>query len=91
MYRLSLVAYDTDLGFTDMIQLGRFAGSPGDADAPLWTRRLMPGRNLRFSQPRAFVAKLIAGMTDIPVRHIFSVSLSYQSYLVLSLTVGREM
>ncbi|KAJ7440083.1 hypothetical protein B0H11DRAFT_1934007 [Mycena galericulata] len=72
LHTLFLKAYDRRrAGFTKMIRLDRYVGSPGDANAPLWTRRLPPRKFLRFSQPRAFVARLVAGMTEIRVEDIF--------------------
>ncbi|KAJ7668919.1 hypothetical protein B0H14DRAFT_3538893 [Mycena olivaceomarginata] len=41
-------------------------GNSWDPDAPLWVRRLPMHKPLHFPQPLAFVAKLFAGMTDIP-------------------------
>lgn len=77
VYLLSLAAYDPRAGETETIRLARFTGFPGNADAPLWTRRLPPRKLLHFSQPRAFVARLVGGMTDISVKPTFSVSLYY--------------
>jgi hypothetical protein len=76
VYRLSLVVFDARAGSTEIISLARYEGSPADADAPLWTRRLRPGKLLRFSQPRAFGAQLVAGISDIRLY----VSSSYRSY-----------
>ncbi|KAJ7438039.1 hypothetical protein B0H11DRAFT_1935568 [Mycena galericulata] len=70
-YTLSMEAYDHGT-FTGLLRLARFSGSAGDADAPLWARRLPPSRYVRLLQPRAFVAKLVAGMTDIPVQRLGS-------------------
>ncbi|KAJ7785619.1 hypothetical protein B0H14DRAFT_2630379 [Mycena olivaceomarginata] len=56
------------LGITNDVHLGCFVGSSDDANAPLWVNRLPPQIFLRFSQPLAFVAKLVGGMTDIPVK-----------------------
>ncbi|KAJ7743886.1 cytochrome P450 [Mycena olivaceomarginata] len=72
VYLLSLAAYDPRAGETETIRLARFTGFPGNADAPLWTRRLPPRKLLHFSQPRAFVARLVGGMTDISVKPTFS-------------------
>ncbi|KAJ7440121.1 hypothetical protein B0H11DRAFT_1934009 [Mycena galericulata] len=70
-YSLNLQAYDHGK-FTPPIHLARYTGSLSDADAPLWARRLPPLKFVRLLQPRAFVAKLVAGMTDIPVQHWWS-------------------
>ncbi|KAJ7759715.1 hypothetical protein DFH07DRAFT_772045 [Mycena maculata] len=71
VHTLTLEAYDHGT-FTGLIRLARYAGSAGDADAPLWARRLPPLKFMRILQPRAFVAKVVAGMTDIPVEHLVS-------------------
>ncbi|KAJ7166910.1 hypothetical protein C8R46DRAFT_1219287 [Mycena filopes] len=68
VYILTMRAYEPRAGSTALIRLARFQGSPGDTDAPLWTRRLVPGNLLRFAQPRAFMARLVGGLTDISVR-----------------------
>ncbi|KAJ7448372.1 hypothetical protein FB451DRAFT_1411385 [Mycena latifolia] len=68
VYLLSVAAYDPRAGETPTIRLATYRGSPGDVDAPLWIRRLPPHKLLAFSQPRAFVASLVGGMTDIPVK-----------------------
>ncbi|KAJ7870685.1 hypothetical protein B0H13DRAFT_2350312 [Mycena leptocephala] len=65
--QLSMAVYDHVAGYTEALSLDRHVGLPTDADAPLWTRRLPPRKILRFSQPREFVARLVAGMSDIPV------------------------
>ncbi|KAJ7321337.1 hypothetical protein DFH08DRAFT_970194 [Mycena albidolilacea] len=68
VHRLSVAAYHPRLSITNDVLLGRFVGSSNDANAPLWVNRLPPRTFLRFSQPLAFVAKLVGGMTDIPVK-----------------------
>ncbi|KAJ7678457.1 hypothetical protein B0H14DRAFT_3177705 [Mycena olivaceomarginata] len=73
VYLLSLAAYDPRAGETETIRFARFTGFPGNADAPLWTRRLPPRKLLHFSQPWAFVARLVGGMTDISVKPMFSI------------------
>ncbi|KAJ7078217.1 hypothetical protein C8R44DRAFT_754963 [Mycena epipterygia] len=65
IHRLSLAVYHPYAGETELMHIARFVGFPGDADAPLWTRQLPPSRLLCFSQPRAFVAMLVGGMTNI--------------------------
>ncbi|KAJ7085959.1 hypothetical protein C8R44DRAFT_893805 [Mycena epipterygia] len=65
VYLLSMTAYDSRAGKTAMLRLARFAGSPGDAAAPLWVRRLPPRKFLCFTQPRAFAARLVGGLTEI--------------------------
>ncbi|KAJ7033294.1 hypothetical protein C8F04DRAFT_1184292 [Mycena alexandri] len=70
VYLLSMRAYEPRAGPTGTIRLARFTGFPGDADAPLWVRRLPPGKYLTFPQPRAFVANLVGGVSDIPVRSL---------------------
>ncbi|KAJ7868441.1 hypothetical protein B0H13DRAFT_1897152 [Mycena leptocephala] len=70
VYGLALVAYDPRTGRSPHMLLGRFAGSPGDPDAPLWVRRLPLRKLMWVSQPRAFVARLVGGMTDIPVKSV---------------------
>ncbi|KAJ7085955.1 hypothetical protein C8R44DRAFT_737114 [Mycena epipterygia] len=78
IHRLSLAVYHPYAGETELMHIARFVGFPGDADAPLWTRRLPPGRLLCFSQPRAFVAMLVGGMTNILYsRHAFPALLSW--------------
>ncbi|KAJ7715626.1 hypothetical protein B0H16DRAFT_1741783 [Mycena metata] len=70
-YRLSLAVFHPSLGSTDDdIHLARFVGTPHDANAPLWVRRLPPRKLLRFAQPLEFVANLVGGMTDICVKPI---------------------
>ncbi|KAJ7205121.1 hypothetical protein B0H12DRAFT_1243496 [Mycena haematopus] len=71
-YTLTFEAFDQNVGSSGLIHLARFTGSPGDPDAPLWTRRLPLGQVLDFQQSRAFVARLVGGMTEIPVRLIGS-------------------
>ncbi|KAJ6593732.1 hypothetical protein B0H19DRAFT_1056211 [Mycena capillaripes] len=68
VYRLSLAAYHPHVEATNNIHLDRFVGSPDDDDTLLWVRRLPPQQLLRFAQPLDFVAKLVGGMSDIPVR-----------------------
>ncbi|KAJ7708603.1 hypothetical protein B0H14DRAFT_3525384 [Mycena olivaceomarginata] len=68
VHRLSVAAYHPRLGITNDVHIGCFVGSSDDANAPLWVNRLPPQIFLRFSQPLAFVAKLVGGMTDIPVK-----------------------
>ncbi|KAJ7844359.1 hypothetical protein B0H14DRAFT_3455583 [Mycena olivaceomarginata] len=63
-----VAAYHPRLGITNDVHIGCFVGSSDDANAPLWVNRLPPQIFLRFSQPLAFVAKLVGGMTDIPVK-----------------------
>ncbi|KAJ7440082.1 hypothetical protein B0H11DRAFT_1934008 [Mycena galericulata] len=71
VYTLSLTAYDRrHAGSIQLINLDRYSGSPGDVGAPLWVRRLPPQKFVRFSQPRAFVARLVAGNTEIHVEHM---------------------
>ncbi|KAF8217242.1 hypothetical protein K438DRAFT_1748335 [Mycena galopus ATCC 62051] len=65
IYRLSIMLYDPHVRTSGIVTLDRYQGSPADADAPVWTRRLPPGKFLRFPQPRAFATQLVAGMTDI--------------------------
>ncbi|KAJ7682198.1 hypothetical protein DFH06DRAFT_1314423 [Mycena polygramma] len=65
VYRLSLAVYDPHAGKTEALKLGRYQGIPTDKDAPLWTRRLPLFKYIRFTQPRAFAAMLVAGMSDI--------------------------
>ncbi|KAJ7639677.1 hypothetical protein DFH06DRAFT_1138392 [Mycena polygramma] len=65
VYRLSLAVYNPHAGKTEDLRLGRYQGIPTDKDAPLWTRRLPLFKYIRFTQPRAFVAMLVAGMSDI--------------------------
>jgi hypothetical protein len=65
VYRLSMVVYDREAGCSVALNLGRYQGLHTDAEAPLWTRRLPPREFLRFSQPRVFVARLVAGLSDI--------------------------
>ncbi|KAJ6497185.1 hypothetical protein C8R47DRAFT_1212720 [Mycena vitilis] len=65
VYRLALAVYNPHVGKTGDLSLGRYQGIPTDKDAPLWTRRLPLFKNIRFTQPRAFVAMLVAGMSDI--------------------------
>ncbi|KAJ7089644.1 hypothetical protein C8R44DRAFT_892327 [Mycena epipterygia] len=72
VYLLSMTAYDSRAGKTAMLRLARFAGSPGDAAAPLWVRRLPPRKFLCFTQPRAFAARLVGGLTEIPVKPVVS-------------------
>jgi hypothetical protein len=78
VYLLSLAAYEPRAGQTDTIRLAHFAGSPGDADAPLWVRRLPPRKFVCFTQPRAFAARLVGGLTDIPVKPVLYVSLFHR-------------
>ncbi|KAJ7189436.1 hypothetical protein GGX14DRAFT_408842 [Mycena pura] len=66
-YRLSLAAYHHLLGPTVDIHLARFVGTPHDADAPLWLRRVPTGKLLRWPQPLEFVGMVVGGLTDIPV------------------------
>ncbi|KAJ7038500.1 hypothetical protein C8F04DRAFT_1179519 [Mycena alexandri] len=70
VYLLSMRAYEPRAGPTGTIRLAHFTGFPGDADAPLWVRRLPPGKYLTFPQPRAFVANLVGGVSDIPVQSL---------------------
>ncbi|KAJ7468369.1 hypothetical protein B0H11DRAFT_1921235 [Mycena galericulata] len=69
IYTLNLEAYDHGT-FTGLIRLASYSGSARDADAPLWARRLPLQKFGRLLQPREFVAKLVAGMTDIPVQRL---------------------
>jgi hypothetical protein len=73
-----LAAYHPRVEATNDIHLARFVGSPGDANAPLWVRRLPLGKLLRFAQPLEFVGKLVGGMTDIPVTPLMLVSICCQ-------------
>ncbi|KAJ7817005.1 hypothetical protein B0H13DRAFT_2380015 [Mycena leptocephala] len=66
--RLSLAAYHPRVGETVDMHLARFNGTPDDAGAPLWVRRVPPGKLLRWSQPLEFVGKVVGGLTDIPVQ-----------------------
>ncbi|KAJ7634023.1 hypothetical protein B0H17DRAFT_1149772 [Mycena rosella] len=70
VYMLAMGAYHPRAGQTQLIHLACFTGSPGDADAPLWAHQLPTGKLLRFPQPRAFTARLVGGMTEIPVRRL---------------------
>ena len=65
--RLSLAAYHHLLGPTVDIHLARFEGTPQDADAPLWLRRVPTRQLLRWPQPLEFVGMVVGGLTDIPV------------------------
>lgn len=56
------------------MHLARFNGTPDDAGAPLWVRRVPPGKLLRWSQPLEFVGKVVGGLTDIPVQPMTPVS-----------------
>ncbi|KAJ6593020.1 hypothetical protein B0H19DRAFT_1055676 [Mycena capillaripes] len=65
VYRLSMVVHDARAGDTELLSLDRHQGFPTEINAPLWTQRLPPNKFLCFSQPRAFIAKLVAGMSDV--------------------------
>ncbi|KAJ7177765.1 hypothetical protein C8R46DRAFT_1029369 [Mycena filopes] len=69
-YMLSLAVYhplvDIDQATPD-IELARFVGNAGDPGAPVWVRRLPARQLLRFPQPLHVVAKVLEGMSDIPV------------------------
>ncbi|KAJ7163195.1 hypothetical protein C8R46DRAFT_1221983 [Mycena filopes] len=69
-YMLSLGVYhplvDIDQATPD-IELARFAGNAGDPGAPVWVRRLPARQLLRFPQPLHIVAKVLEGLSDIPV------------------------
>ncbi|KAJ7793984.1 hypothetical protein B0H14DRAFT_3497517 [Mycena olivaceomarginata] len=67
VYVLVLSAFHHRVSFkSPEVELARFSGNSWDPDAPLWVRRLPMHKPLHFPQPLAFVAKLFAGMTDIP-------------------------
>ncbi|KAJ6530232.1 hypothetical protein B0H19DRAFT_1273895 [Mycena capillaripes] len=68
---LFLCAYDPRAGRTDTLRLACFEGSRHAADAPLWVGRLLPNTLLWSCQPRTFAARLVAGMTDIPVCNLY--------------------
>ncbi|KAJ7843594.1 hypothetical protein B0H13DRAFT_2364681 [Mycena leptocephala] len=90
VYRLSMVVYDRHAGYSEPLGLGRHQGVPTDADVPLWTRRLPPGRFLRFSQPRVFVARLVAGLSDIPLQRAPSVqALSWARDAAIGTSIHR--
>ncbi|KAJ7136535.1 hypothetical protein C8R43DRAFT_955758 [Mycena crocata] len=59
-----------------LTRLDRFVGSHEDADAPLWTRILEPGKDYIFVQPKNFIAALISGQTNIHVECIFTHTIS---------------
>ncbi|KAJ7658349.1 hypothetical protein DFH06DRAFT_1327627 [Mycena polygramma] len=65
VYQLWLVVYGAHVGTTEALKLGFYRGVPADHDAPLWTRRLPLFKLIRFTQPRAFIVRLVAGMTNI--------------------------
>ncbi|KAJ7881498.1 hypothetical protein B0H14DRAFT_3433870 [Mycena olivaceomarginata] len=67
VYVLVLSAFHHRVSFkSPEVELARFSGNSWDPDAPLWVRRLPMHKPLHFPQSLAFVAKLFAGMTDIP-------------------------
>ncbi|KAJ7136972.1 hypothetical protein C8R44DRAFT_869055 [Mycena epipterygia] len=68
VYVLSFMAFHPRAGTTHILRLARFAGYPDAPDAPLWASRLTPGRFVYFPESRAFVTRLVAGLTDIPPR-----------------------
>ncbi|KAJ7108172.1 hypothetical protein C8R44DRAFT_884935 [Mycena epipterygia] len=70
VYVLSFMAFHPRAGTTHILRLARFAGYPDAPDAPLWASRLTPGRFVYFPESRAFVARLVAGLTDIPVKSL---------------------
>ena len=72
-YHLSLAAYHRLVGATVDMHLAYFEGNPNDADAPLWVRRVPPGKLLRWPQPVEFVGNVVGGMTDIPVEPLVTV------------------
>ncbi|KAF8125687.1 hypothetical protein K438DRAFT_2001912 [Mycena galopus ATCC 62051] len=47
------------------MMLGHWIGSSDDGDAPPWTRYMTPDYLYRFRQPRAFMARMVAGLTPI--------------------------
>lgn len=55
------------------MMLGHWQGSHDDGDAPLWTRSMIPNHTYRFRQPRSFMARLVAGLTDIWVGDVVGV------------------
>ncbi|KAJ7086951.1 hypothetical protein C8R44DRAFT_752370 [Mycena epipterygia] len=74
VYVLSFMAFHPHAGTTHILRLALFAGYPDAPDAPLWASRLTPGRFVYFPELRAFVARLVAGLTDIPVKSILILS-----------------
>ncbi|KAJ7720319.1 hypothetical protein B0H14DRAFT_3520986 [Mycena olivaceomarginata] len=78
VYVLVLSAFHRRVSFISPgVELARFSGNSWDPDAPLWVRRLPMHKHLHFPQPLAFVAKLFAGMTDIPRGLVFVKNLSF--------------
>ncbi|KAJ7801372.1 hypothetical protein B0H14DRAFT_3489620 [Mycena olivaceomarginata] len=72
VYVLVLSAFHHRVSFISPgVELARFSGNSWDPDAPLWARQLPMHKQLHFPQPLAFVAKLFAGMTDIPRGSVF--------------------
>lgn len=69
-YRLTFTAYHPSFEQTNAIELARFVGFPSDNDVLLWARRLPPNEYLCFGQPLDFAARLVGGMTDIPVKSL---------------------
>ncbi|KAF8209692.1 hypothetical protein K438DRAFT_1753343 [Mycena galopus ATCC 62051] len=47
------------------MMLSHWIGSSDDGDAPPWTRYMTPDYLYRFRQPRAFMARMVAGLTPI--------------------------
>lgn len=88
-YRLSLAAYHHLLGPTVDIHLARFVGTPHDADAPLWLRRVPTGKLLRWPQPLEFVGMVVGGLTDIPVEPL--VLVRPRSLLIYSLCLALNV
>jgi hypothetical protein len=79
VYVLVLSAFHHRVSFkSPEVELARFSGNSWDPDAPLWVRRLPMHKPLHFPQSLAFVAKLFAGMTDIPRGSVLFVSLHYR-------------
>ncbi|KAJ7864720.1 hypothetical protein B0H13DRAFT_2671127 [Mycena leptocephala] len=71
IYCLSLLIELRGSSASPLLRIGRFVGSNDDADAPLWTRIVHPGKSHYFVQPRTFAAALVCGMTDIKVESMF--------------------
>ncbi|KAJ7649011.1 hypothetical protein DFH06DRAFT_1332035 [Mycena polygramma] len=66
VYGLSVMIEVRGCSSSPFVRLARFAGSKDQADAPLWTRIIQPGKSHYFYQPREFAARLVCGMTRIP-------------------------
>ncbi|KAJ6465480.1 hypothetical protein C8R45DRAFT_1107071 [Mycena sanguinolenta] len=56
--------------------LGHWFGSHDDGDAPLWTRNMTDGVRYKFRQPRTFMARFVAGLTDIWVGDLLHQTIS---------------